>query len=164
MSNHISVVYKNGFRVISLLFIFIVASGFVNTESIDKSERKRRKKIVKTAEQYLGTKYRAGGKTPKGFDCSGFSYFVLKENNVKIGASSREQANQGKHKKIKQLEAGDLVFFGSKKHINHVGIVTKKSKNELWMIHASSSRGIVEEEIYQSSYWKKRLQFGRSFL
>lgn len=164
MSTNISSVIKNGFRVISLLFILFIASGFMTSGPDEKSERKKRKKIVKTAEQYLGTKYRAGGKTPKGFDCSGFTYFVLKENNIKLGASSRAQSKQGRLKNLKQLEAGDLVFFGSKQGINHVGIVTKRSRNALWMIHASSSRGIVEEEVFRSSYWKKRIQFGRSVL
>ncbi|GLR19179.1 hypothetical protein GCM10007940_37950 [Portibacter lacus] len=127
----------------------------------ERSDRQKRKRIIKTAQKYIGTKYRTGGKTPRGFDCSGFSSYVFSKNNIKLGANSSSQSLQGHPVKIKDLQPGDLIFFGSKKRINHVGIVTKQSRKELRMIHASSSRGIIEEDITNSSYWQKRIVGGR---
>jgi len=147
-----------------LLGFFVISTGFVSNKSSEISERKKRKNIVKTAQKYIGTKYRSGGKSEKGFDCSGFSFFVMKENNVALKRSSRDQALQGEPVKIKKLQPGDLIFFASKDRVNHVGIISENQRNKLKMIHASSSRGIVEEDILKSSYWKKRIKGGRSVL
>lgn len=164
MSIKISFLSKNASSVLMLLGIFLIGTGFMTVNDGNTSERKKRKRIIKTAQKYLGTKYKSGGKNPRGFDCSGFTYFVMKENNIQLGASSRQQALQGEPVKIKKLEPGDLIYFGSKKRVNHIGIVTESKRSSLKMIHASSSRGIIEEDVYKSSYWMKRMIGGRRVL
>lgn len=164
MSNSNSFVYKNGFTFFSLLLTFLFCSGFTTLDYIEENDRKKRKKIVRSAQKHIGTKYKAGGKNPRGFDCSGFVFYIMKENKIKMGASSHEQSFQGEPVKIKNLKQGDLIFFGSKSRINHVGIVVRQTRNELIMIHSSSSRGIIEEDVYQSKYWTNRIQHGRSVL
>ncbi len=137
-----------------------------STRSTPAKEDRLRADIVRFSKKYLGTKYRYAGKDPKGFDCSGFSYFVYKNHDIALGASSRAQAGQGK--KINDLEMAkpaDLVFFNKNANgsggINHVGIIVKNEKNELLVIH-STSRGVVIDDVLSSSYWKPRILAARN--
>ena len=153
----------------SLLILTSCASSKLTQESSTigssaKDLERKRSSIISNARAHIGTKYKAGGKTPAGFDCSGFSFYIFKENGIALQASSTLQSSQGIKIKTKDLEKGDLLFFGSGERINHVGIVTKNEKGKLSMIHSSSSRGIIEEDITESAYWQKRLLFGRRVL
>lgn len=130
------------------------------TENTSKSDKKIREHIVEEAKKYIGTPYRYGGTTAKGFDCSGYTQYVMAKNNVSIPRTSIAQATS--YKKIKTTEAkpGDLVFFGSSKNkISHVGIVTSQPGQELTMIHASTSRGVMISIIKNDPYWSARLLY-----
>jgi len=63
-----------------------------------------------------------------------------------------------------QLKEGDLVFFGSKRKVSHVAIVASVEKNKIEVIHSTSSRGVVIDNISNSDYWQKRYLFGRDVL
>ena len=53
--------------------------------------------VVASAEKFLGLRYKWGGKTPKsGFDCSGFTSFVMQENGVNVQGASYHQSKLGK--------------------------------------------------------------------
>lgn len=80
--------------------------------------------IEKVAKAFLGTKYVWGGNGKRGYDCSGFTKEVFKENGIKLPRNSWKQAKVGKKVSRKNLRKGDLIFFNSKKQkrINHVGI------------------------------------------
>lgn len=130
----------------------------------DSTELILRGKIIDYSKTLLGSKYRSGGKTPKGFDCSGFTHYVYKQFDIKLGASSRDQATQGKKKSLKSLEPGDLLLFSSKGRIFHVAIFEKEENGKFWMIHSASSLGVVRQDISQNNYWKKRLKFARDVL
>jgi len=97
-------------------------------------------KILETAYNYLGVRYRYGGTTPEGFDCSGFVRYVFSENGIKLGRSSRDQALAGTHVPLSALKPGDLIFFSmhSRRHhrIDHVGLYIGDGQ----FIHAASSR------------------------
>ena len=124
------------------------------------SLKKQQKGILKEANKHIGTPYKYGGITPKGFDCSGFTQYVMAKNDLQIPRTSRAQSVS--HKKIKQKNAqvGDLVFFGSSKsNISHVGIVSKVEGTKLYMIHSSTSKGIMITEITTNVYWSKKIQF-----
>lgn len=117
---------------------------------------------VSLARSLLGSAYRYGGVTPKGFDCSGFSRYVFAEDGVHLPRTTVEQAAAGRWVPLDALAAGDLVFFseaGSKPH--HVGVVVSRAGEPLRMIHASTSRGVVETNVLAGSYWLRRLSFGR---
>ncbi|MDL2316966.1 NlpC/P60 family protein [Desulfovibrio sp. OttesenSCG-928-A18] len=81
-------------------------------------------KLALAAQKYLGVKYKWGGTTPAGFDCSGFVYYVYKEHGITIPRTSREQAKAGKAVAKKDVLPGDLVFFGPRASgpVDHVGI------------------------------------------
>ena len=74
-----------------------------------------------------------------------------------VGASASDQCQQGKKIELDNAKKGDLIFFGGKDHITHVGIITENSKNRLMMVHSSSSRGVIEENVLNSDYWVRRI-------
>ena len=122
-----------------------------------------RTKIIQYATDYKGKPYKYGGKTPKGFDCSGYTYFVFQEFGYQLGASAAQQSGQGREVSSTQsAQPGDLVFFRDPKkgngRINHVGIISQNRAGQLWVLH-STSRGVVEDHINNSSYWWPRLAF-----
>ena len=133
--------------------------------STSKSYNSKRTKIVSTAKKYIGKSYTYGGKKPStGFDCSGFISHVYKNNGIDLSGPSHYQAKQGKKKSMSALQKGDLVFFGTNKKVSHVAIVTKVDQNKLNVIHSTSSRGVVIDDISSSEYWKKRYLFGRDVM
>lgn len=115
--------------------------------------------------EYLGTPYRRGGTTKKGMDCSGFARAVYDQFlGIELPHSSVDQFRSSDLQRIdaRDLQAGDLVFFGNqgkqgkkKKHkqkrINHVGVYLSDGQ----FIHASSSGGIIVSSL-DETYWKKR--------
>jgi cell wall-associated NlpC family hydrolase len=92
--------------------------------------------VVKTAKSYLGTRYRFGGTSRRGIDCSGFTKCVMKKHGKNLPRTASQQASTGKHINKKNLKVGDLVFFKNtyKRGISHVGIYIGHNK----FIHASS--------------------------
>ncbi|WP_236848288.1 C40 family peptidase [Chlorobaculum limnaeum] len=107
--------------------------------------------------QYLGIRYRFGGDTPSGFDCSGFVRFMFnKELDVNLPRSSREMASIGAKVDRSELRPGDLVFFtNGKNRINHVGIFIGNDT----FVHSSLSKGITRDTLNES-YYSKRFATG----
>ncbi len=95
-----------------------------------------RQNLVNYALQFVGGPYRAGGNDPRtGVDCSGFVKFVM-QNGAGIGMnrSSATQATQGKAISANQMQPGDLIFYGSGSHINHVAMYIGNGQ----IVHAST--------------------------
>ena len=122
-----------------------------------------REEIFQFAKQFLGTKYIYGGKTPKGFDCSGFTHYVMNNFGYKISPASKLQAKNGEKVKLKDVKAGDLVFFKKKGRVFHVALVVDNSSEGLYVIH-STNRGVVVDNISKSSYWKPQLSAARDVI
>ncbi|MBK6821940.1 MAG: C40 family peptidase [Saprospiraceae bacterium] len=131
----------------------------VNQDSLDKGFRNE---VLSVARSLKGKKYKSGGKNPKGFDCSGFVIYVLDKVGIQMASCSAE-TNQNAEGPLKfdLAKPGDLIYFGTKGRINHVGIITENSKNKLMIIHSSSSQGVVEENILQYDYWLKRIRMAK---
>ncbi|NTV66446.1 MAG: NlpC/P60 family protein [Chlorobaculum sp.] len=107
--------------------------------------------------QYLGIRYRFGGDSPSGFDCSGFvSYMFNKTLDVKLPHSSQEMATMGEKVSRSELKPGDLVLFkNGKNRINHVGIFVGNDT----FVHSSLSKGITRDTLNES-YYDKRFATG----
>lgn len=125
-----------------------------------RSERKRvhlsvADNIINTALTFSGTKYKYGGTTKKGMDCSGLLYVSFGEHDVQLPRVSYHMAEKGKRIKINKVAKGDLLFFKTRKRsrrINHVGMVVAVDNNEVRFIHASSSRGVIVSSL-REGYW-----------
>ena len=124
-----------------------------------------RQNVLKIADGYLGTKYCVAGKSPStGFDCSGFTNYVMGEANVKTSGPSQTLATQGRPKPMDELQPGDMVFFGNDNKISHVGIVYSNEHHKIEMIHSSSKFGVRKDVITDSDYWSSRFLFGRDVI
>jgi cell wall-associated NlpC family hydrolase len=125
-----------------------------------------RQKIVDYGKKFVGTHYKYAGRSPKtGFDCSGFTSYVLNEFGVTASPASSIQATEGRQIAIDRVMPGDLIFFGeSKKKISHVAMVVKRDSNGITCVHSTTSRGVIVENVSQSSYWKTRILFARDII
>lgn len=125
--------------------------------------------VIDYASKYIGTPYRYGGRTPKGFDCAGFARFVFLRYGHDLPGWCSAQAQLGKKvDDTHNLKRGDLVFFGGRhntKTIGHTGIVVEADSNSgtFRFIHASTTAGVI---ISHSSepYYKQRYITARRIL
>ena len=128
------------------------------TPKTTKSQKsqKSQKSLIKTAKKYLGIKYKYGGTTTRGLDCSAFVQKVFKKHGKNLPRTSRQQIKIGKTISKKKLKSGDLVFFGNKK-INHVGIFLGNGR----FIHASSGAKKVTISKLNKKYYKQHYMGAR---
>lgn len=110
--------------------------------------------VVEYAKKYLGYKYVAGGSSPKGFDCSGFTTYVFKHFGISLNRASKGQIKNGVAVEKSKLQAGDLVIFNNKSNsaIGHVGIYIGSGK----FIHAANKKEGVTITELSMSYYSKR--------
>ncbi len=117
--------------------------------------------VIQEARKYTGTPYRSGGNDRQGIDCSGLICAVYSELGYKVPRISWQQSEFGREvQKVEDIRPGDWLFFvpdaGKEGYVSHAGIVTEvKGKGEVIFIHASSSRGVREDNLY-STYFKGR--------
>ncbi len=124
-----------------------------------------RNEIIGYAQNFTGLRYRYAGRSPKtGFDCSGFTNYILGEFNVKVSACSRTQSTQGVKIALNEVLPGDLIFFGRPGRIQHVALVVEHTAKGIICVHSTSSRGIVVENISTSKYWKPKILFARDVI
>lgn len=122
--------------------------------------------ILKEADSYIGTRYRFGGMTRSGIDCSAFVLSVYgATTDIKLPRVSSAQAQQGEKVDKESLEKGDLLFFNtSGSRISHVGIVHDITPDgEIKFIHASSSKGVTVSSLNEK-YWGARYRFAKRIL
>jgi cell wall-associated NlpC family hydrolase len=103
----------------------------------------------------IGSPYKSGGTSPKGFDCSGFTSYVFSKMGIELPRTSGSQSKAGTKVDKADLIPGDLVFFdtvgGNNSSVSHVGIYIGDGK----FAHSSSSRGVVTDKL-NSSYYETR--------
>lgn len=126
----------------------------------------KRRDVVAYGQRFVGTDYRYAGTNPNtGFDCSGFTSYVLKEFNVKVSPASARQATEGRLVPLERAQPGDLIFFGQdKNHIQHVALLVKRSNAGLVCVHSTTSRGVIVENVSKSTYWKPKILFARDVI
>lgn len=114
--------------------------------------------LLDRAQRYMGVRYRWGGTTSRGFDCSGFVGHVFRTQGVRLPRTSIEQSRVGQAVSRGELRQGDLVFFRTRgRRISHVGIYMGGGR----FIHASSGGGSVRTDTLNSGYYNRRFAGAR---
>ena len=111
--------------------------------------------IIRTALDYTGTRYKYGGTTKKGMDCSGLLYVSFRAHDFDLPRVSHEMADQGRRIKVSKLRKGDLLFFKTSrkgKRINHVGLVVEVTSGDVRFIHSTTSRGVIVSSL-REGFW-----------
>lgn len=117
--------------------------------------------VVQIARTFTGTPYRSGGNDKAGIDCSGLICQVYTEMGIKVPRISWQQSEFGSEvEQIKDLRPGDWIFFvpegGKEGYVSHSGIITEiRGEGDILFIHASSSRGVTEDNLF-SNYFRNR--------
>jgi len=174
---------KDSFRLIqsAFLFLLVIAIPACNalravraeeastrtTKSSKDTKAELRREVVSYAQQFKGTDYKEAGKTPKtGFDCSGFTSYVMRNFEVSLSASSREQAKQGRIVPLEEAKPGDLIVFrrSSTTPVFHVAMIVSNDRDGIKIIHSTNTRGVVVDNLLQNSYWEPKIYQVRDVL
>ena len=112
------------------------------------------REIVHTAYAYRGARYRRGGLSSRGFDCSGFVKYVYATKGISLPHSSRDMYSCGTPVAKSDLREGDVVFFANtyRRGISHVGMYIGNGE----FIHASTSRGGVRVDKLDDAYFRNK--------
>lgn len=131
----------------------------ISLENMSKAEF-----LIAKASEHLGTRYRGGGTTSAGFDCSGLMFSTFKNIDMTLPRSSGSMA-VGAGVKIErdQAQKGDLIFFttNGRGSINHVGMITEIIGDEIKFIHSSVQSGVVISSTKEPYYAKRFIQINR---
>ena len=120
--------------------------------------------LIAKASEHLGTRYRGGGTTSAGFDCSRLMFSTFKNIDMTLPRSSGSMA-VGAGAKIErdQAQKGDLIFFttNGRGSINHVGMITEIIGDEIKFIHSSVQSGVVISSTKEPYYSRRFIQINR---
>ena len=142
--------FKKIIAIFSLTVVLAAGTFAGNTEAASTVASNE---IVSSAKNLIGIKYRYGGTTKAGFDCSGFIGYIYKNNGVNLPRTAAGMYSTGKSVKKANLAVGDLVFFNtSGKGVSHVGMYIGSGK----FIHASTSKGVKIDKLNDPYYWGKK--------
>ena len=106
--------------------------------------------------EWKNVRYKLGGESKKGIDCSAFTQRVFKDKfGIELPRTTLTQVNMGKEVKKTELIPGDLVFFKTSKTDKHVGVYVGNNN----FMHASI-KGIqftsLDKPFYKKNYWTSR--------
>ncbi|WP_324187795.1 C40 family peptidase [Lysobacter niastensis] len=138
----------------------LLPSSTTEGESLPAAEQGRIQTVMQRALALLGTPYRWGGTDPnKGFDCSGLVGYVFRNAlGIELPRVSREMAKTGELVTDKaKLAAGDLVFFGRRGRVDHVGIYVGEGR----FVHAPSRGKDVQVSSLETGYWSAKFMQAR---
>jgi cell wall-associated NlpC family hydrolase/DNA-directed RNA polymerase subunit H (RpoH/RPB5) len=119
--------------------------------------------LVSSASENIGARYRMGGTTKDGFDCSGLMCTTFSNFDIQLPRTSIEQSQYGIKINNEDAQKGDLIFFktNGRRQINHVGMVVEAIDGDIKFIHASVSGGVMISSVKEKYYKKKLTQINR---
>lgn len=106
--------------------------------------------VVRTARQQVGTPYRYGGSTPRGFDCSGLVHYAYQRAGIKVPRTTSGLMRRAHRVALSKLRPGDVLFFRvDPPKVSHVGIYIGHGE----FVHAPSSGKQVSYASLNNDYW-----------
>lgn len=153
--HYASISRTNPFEIVPAAGMEIVDDGIV---SYGDADPQLVADLLGYARSFMGTRYISGGKSPKGFDCSGFTSYVFGQFGYELNASSVGQYGQGDKIGKDEIMPGDLLFFkgrnASSGRVGHVGIAVESNpvSGEITFIHAAIGGGIRIDKISTPYY------------
>lgn len=134
--------------------------------SITSSNKSKADYIIDYAKQFEGIRYKWGGTTKSGMDCSGLVFESFKSYHILLPRISRDMAKKGTKIQLKKALKGDLLFFktGNRRNsINHVGLIVDIIDNDINFIHATTGKGVIISGLNET-YWLKAFHEARRIL
>ena len=114
--------------------------------------------LLEHIDEWYGTRYRYGGTTKSGIDCSAFVQAIyLSAFAVSLPRTARDQYRNSQIVSATQMKTGDLVFFNTTGGISHVGIYLQNNK----FVHASTSYGVTISDMFDPYYLRRFIGVGR---
>ena len=151
------------------LLIIITLLNFTVTilpqnQAIGQNKKKQNKITLATkhAKSFIGTPYKYGGNSKIGIDCSSLIQQSYSKIGIKMPRTAQQQAKVGNRKGEGSVRPGDIVYFKFKQKGEkwwHTGMVTYVDHKKIKFVHASSSRGVVEDTY--NDYYKKHTKYFR---
>ena len=115
--------------------------------------------VINFAKAHLSIRYRSGGTTTSGFDCSGFTRFCFNKFGISLPHSSAAQGNVGAAIEKESAQPGDLILFkghsSGGNRIGHVGLITEVIGDRIKFIHSAWNGG-VRYDYLSASYYQHR--------
>jgi lipoprotein Spr len=140
----------------ALAVVLIASCSGAPRQGLGKGEgtagEPNRQDIVRFAKTFVGTPYRSGGTSYKGVDCSGLSYVVYRQFDIRLPRTSLDQSRVGVPVDRSKLKPADLLFFNTSRRgsVSHVGIYIGDGK----FIHASTSARTVRIDVLSDDYYR----------
>lgn len=162
---------KFAFKLIALVLFLVLSSqrayskAGIGDTCLLSCEDALARNIVKISKNYIGTPYKYGGISGSGFDCSGFVNYVFGKNKIPLQRSSSGIASSiaGDPVTLDEAKPGDLLFFTGRNAgsstVGHIAMVVSNKLEELKMVHATNGLGVIEENLFNSSYFVNRFLF-----
>jgi cell wall-associated NlpC family hydrolase len=114
--------------------------------------------LLEHIDEWYGTRYRYGGSTKKGIDCSAFTQAIyMAAFAVSLPRTARDQYRNSRIISATEMKTGDLVFFNTTGGISHVGIYLQNNK----FVHASSAYGVTISDMFDPYYLRRFIGVGR---
>ena len=128
-----------------------------------KSNATLNDKIVTDALDFVGVRYRLGGTTKTGMDCSGLVFSTFGNYDIVLPRTAFDMSKHGETISKKKAAPGDLIFFktNDRSKINHVGIITDIEDDVITFVHASTSSGVIVSSTLDEYYSKTFAQINR---
>ena len=115
--------------------------------------------VIDFARKHLSTRYRSGGTSTGGFDCSGFTRFCFSKFGLSLPHSSAAQGNVGEFIEKTDAQPGDLILFkghsASGNRIGHVGLITEVIGDRVKFIHSAWNGGVRYDYLH-ADYYQRR--------
>ncbi|MDG5490180.1 C40 family peptidase [Psychroserpens sp. SPM9] len=168
----------------NIILLLILAISFTNCKSSKRIVTKKTKttktttrksapttastktieNIIDYAKTFEGTRYKYGGTTKRGMDCSGLVVTAFSKENIILPRTTSDLSKRGEWIDVKEVQEGDLLFFATKKNsrkVNHVGIVSSVRPGYVEFIHSTTSRGVITSKLSERYWYQAYVQARR---